>query len=723
MPGEQSFDGANTFRATGAFPGRKPVDPLMAVPGDPSHEGGLADAVVASSRSARGSGLHLSEGGLDNLHPKFSGVLTSGLSTGSELGRNGIESGQDAGHIAFQSVQSVEDVGRFHGADNSPIKTSTTSRKRHTVAQTEDLAWRMDVERRAEAVFAFGGNMNDAAIACGVSRGRLDRILKRFGDSKQTGDIMDAVAKTSTGRKPKAAQIDEAHLEAIRSLYARSNAGVGRGSMIVAALVYSRNPECPPDFQAMVEGWARSGHIPRSIRKALAVAPQTRRYFRSRKDLRLGTSYAPGTLRMTMDEESGAMRRLIGGERQNWDDASINFPVCVPWPWGGDPVSDRWGVKVGRFQLLAGLDDASNFCPGFSYIIRGKESYKGADATGAMLRCWREDVKPDEVVVEGGVWQSARAAEFYRLAGTRFISAKGRPNLKLIESYWHGLWTVLSCLADGQIGRWRGEMERENLILARVQSGSEDPRKHFPQLDLALRTMHEALALNNAKPVRSTEYGAWIPTERYAADLALHPRAALDPSISWLLAPVRADRKIQRGMIRASVPCPLGGSMPYHFVHASLFEFEGAPVTIYFDPWAAPIQDAVVVLAESFRGTPVGTIVTRAAECIDDAPVIGRADQGFDISFDLTGLTRAIESKKRYLAAARMEFRALKLDGKLQAWESETRAPDGSLTLGGMSTTVVDEPRLAARAKAPVSAEDPDRPRVRTWMDRVGLAG
>ena len=565
--------------------------------------------------------------------------------------------------------------------------------------------------------------MADAARDTGVSRGRLERMLAKWEAMESTGEMMDAVAGASTGRKPKADEIGEEHLKAIRSLYARSNAGIGRGSMMVAALVYSRQAACPPDLKAQIDGWSRSGHIPRSIRKAFAVDPQTRRHYRSARDLRLGTAYAPGTMRMTVDEETGMPRRLVGGEKQNWDDASVNGIVCVAWPWGGDPCSDRYGVKVGRFQLLAGLDDASNYCPGFSYVIRGKESYRGSDATGAMLRCWRSDVRPDQVVVEGGVWQSDRAAEFYRMAGVQFVSAKGRPNAKLIESYWNDLWTVLSVMADGQIGRWRGEMERENAILTRVRSGAEDPRKHFPMLDVTLRTIHEAIVLKNEKPIRSTEYGTWIPVERYRSDLEQYPRAALDPAISWMLAPARETRKISRGMIRASVECPLGGSMPYHFVSHSLFEYEGAEVVIYFDPWASPITDAVVVLAAPFRGIPAGTIITRQAECIDDAPVIGQAVEGFDVSFDMTGLTRALEIKKRYLQTARMEFRALKLDGKIRASESEIRGPDGRLARVEVGTEQVEKkPALAARAKVSMPA-DPERPRARTWMDMAGIDG
>lgn len=591
--------------------------------------------------------------------------------------------------------------------------------RRQTIATAEDYAFRINLVRQARAVLSLGGCLADAARETGVNRNRLARILDRWETAEKMGNTMEAVAKRSTGRPSKAAEIPEEHLAAIRSLYARSNAGNGQGSMMVAALVYARQPQCPADLQATIQAWARAGHIPRSVRQAIAVAPQVRRHFRSARDLRLSTAYAPGTMRMTVDEETGGPRRLLGGERQNWDDASVNFEVCVPWPWGGDPCSDRWGVKVGRFQLLAGLDDATNYCPGFSYVIRGKESYRGADATGAMLRCWRQDVKPDQVIVEGGVWQSERAAEFYQRAGVEFISAKARPNLKLIEGYWKDLWTVLSVLADGQIGRWRGEMQRENEILTRVRSGSEDPRRHFPSLENALKAMHEALALKNAKPIRSTEYGAWVPAERYAADLQQYPRSALDPAVSWLLAPCRVNRKINRGMIRASVECPLGGSMPYHFVHTSLYGFEGADVTIYFDPWNSPILDAVVVLAAPFRGSPAGTIITNTAECIDDAPVIGRAEQGFDVSFDITGLSRAIEAKKRYLQAARMEFRALKLDGKLRATESEIRAPDGRLVrveIGKQAEPVQAGDRVAALAEKPAKP-DPDRPRVRSWMD------
>ena len=77
------------------------------------------------------------------------------------------------------------------------------------------------------------------------------------------------------------------------------------------------------------------------------------------RDNRSGTSdgiYTPGWLRR--DEETG--RFLLPGERQVWDDASPNVPVAVPWPARGDKCADRWGWRAARFQLLAGIDCATD---------------------------------------------------------------------------------------------------------------------------------------------------------------------------------------------------------------------------------------------------------------------------------------------------------------------------------------------------------------------------
>ena len=73
--------------------------------------------------------------------------------------------------------------------------------------------------------------------------------------------------------------------------------------------------------------------------------------------------YTPGWLRMATD----GSRRLLPGERQVWDDASVNVGVVVPWTRGGDACSDKFGVRVARFQLLLGIDCATDFVCGYGY--------------------------------------------------------------------------------------------------------------------------------------------------------------------------------------------------------------------------------------------------------------------------------------------------------------------------------------------------------------------
>ena len=92
-------------------------------------------------------------------------------------------------------------------------------------------------------------------------------------------------------------------------------------------------------------------------------------------------------------------------------------------------------MKVGRFQLLAGIDDATDFCPGFSFVMREAQSYNKRDVVGAMCRTWRDDVVPAEAMLEGGSWQSVMAQEFLRAVGVALCDAKGRPHNKLIENY------------------------------------------------------------------------------------------------------------------------------------------------------------------------------------------------------------------------------------------------------------------------------------------------
>lgn len=103
-----------------------------------------------------------------------------------------------------------------------------------------------------------------------------------------------------------------------------------------------------------------------------------------------------------------AGRLLLPGERQVWDDASVNVAVAVPWAGRGDRAGDRWGWRAARYQLLAGIDCATDFLCGFGYVMRTSDGYRACDVANVMHRVWRQQgYMPRKVVLEGGSWQAA----------------------------------------------------------------------------------------------------------------------------------------------------------------------------------------------------------------------------------------------------------------------------------------------------------------------------
>ncbi|HPA21457.1 MAG TPA: hypothetical protein PLU30_27195, partial [Verrucomicrobiae bacterium] len=300
-------------------------------------------------------------------------------------------------------------------------------------------------------------------------------------------------------------------------LYVKTNRDRERGSMTTAARVFAHSSRCSEDLREAILRPRSSKHtLPKSVKDAMAVPRALLDHHRSPRKAILSGLHCPGVLRMSRD---GTRRRLVGGRQQSWDDLSINRVLVVPWPWGGDPCSDKYGVRVGRFQLLSGVDSASDFNPGFSYVMRPAQSYRAFDVVGALYRTWRDDVVPEEIVAEGGVWQAIMALEWYRRVGVRVVSAKGRPHQKLVENYWNR-WHTIESLQPGQIGRFRGEMERENKLLMKAQHGRLDPRGVFPALAEAMTAAEGALLWINSEPVQSKKYGKWVPQIRYRDDLA-----------------------------------------------------------------------------------------------------------------------------------------------------------------------------------------------------------
>lgn len=531
-------------------------------------------------------------------------------------------------------------------------------------------------------------SLPQVAVKLGQSRPNLYRLMQAWKMVKESGNHRLLLRGKSTGRTPVCNPTAE-DLRILRDYYVRSNRSSGKGSKTMAARMAAKDGKLSPELTAAILAPRTSKHsLPKSLRDAMVVAPDVIKHHRSPTEERLEGIYCPGQLRMARNEDADTPRRLTPGERQSWDDATINFCVVVPWPWGGCKTSDRFGVRIGRFQLLAGIDDASDYCPGFSYVCRPMGSYRAEDSTAAMFRVWEKSYVPKSVMLEGGVWQAHRSLNFYNQLGVQIHSAKGRPHMKLIESYWNRLWTVMSLMTHGQVGRFRGEMERETDQLMKCQAGA-DPREFFPSLEETLCIIQKSIDYLNAEEAGSKKYGKWIPQEMHNAWMAQHAPMHIEPGLAWTIAPEIHTRKVLSGMVKIKTECPLGYPFPYHFATNDLNDYDGRKVTVYFDPHAHPLT-ATIALAEEYAGIKPGTIISNAAACLDDAPEVFRLSDGWEIDFNRQGLNEAISAKKAQRKHVVTNYRAIGLDGRRHQG-TVTRAP-GAVVHADPDVAVVPEP-------------------------------
>ena len=495
-----------------------------------------------------------------------------------------------------------------------------------------------------------------------------------------------------------------AEARALRRAYIRSNRNRREGSIAGAALHTAARPDSPlsPEVRAaIVEAHTGNNPMPVQVRRACRASLAAVALYRDEDALRLGGIHAVGCMRMVR-EPDGDLRRLRPGERWCADDGSINFGICVPWPWGGDKCSDRYGVRVGRFQLLPCLDDGSNFCVGWQYVIRLRDSYRDQDIVWGLEGTMRAAYKPERIVLEGGAWQAGRTLEFLRQAGVPWEDAKGRPHSKLIECWFNDLWDVLSLESDGQIGRFRGEMTREKDLWGKARAGTLDPRRVWPGLTDGLNAIQRAIAYKNNKYVHTKDYGKWIPAERHAEGLAACPRPALEPGLDYLAARERRRLMVRNyGQIKARAMSPLGETFTYSFADDRLAEWQGAKVWTHFDPFAPAVR-ATVTLADRFRDTPAGTLLARDVHCVSDAPQVAATEEGFRLVY-ADGLAEASLAKRLASAVVRRELRVASLDGTRVAAESQISAPEGTdRALGIGRAAMPDMEAIRAERRAAV---------------------
>ena len=492
----------------------------------------------------------------------------------------------------------------------------------------------------------------------------------------EKAEVAEEPLALGRGRPPEVVPT-ELERRGLLATYLKTNRNSKHGSMTTAARIFANSENCSPELREAIlreEGPSRASkhQLPRTVKRAMQASQALVTYSRNPRDADVMFGHARGVLRRHPTED----RRLYAGESMSFDDGTINFVVCVPWPWGGCKTSDKYGVKVGRFQFLPANDNASDFIPGFTFAIRPTGAYRAEDVCAAMGRLWRDTVLPKFAVLERGTWESKRVNALVAEAGVG-IGRTWAPRQKLVEGVFNRLWTILSVM-PGQVGRYRGEMERENKLLAAAQAGTLDPREHFVDLTVAMAALEEAVRFHNRTPIESKQYGKWIPEQRWREDLAAHPLPSLDASLAYLWAPEVRTWTVRRGAVGGMVEQPLGVTLPAHWWAPALLECEGRKVTAHFDPWEKQAP-ATLTLAEDMpnRGWKAGRILAEGVPCLEDLPTIA-CDAAESLA--VFGGDGANERAKQMRSALRSivlrEYRVLAADGSRARRESEVRGPE-----------------------------------------------
>jgi hypothetical protein len=417
--------------------------------------------------------------------------------------------------------------------------------------------------------------------------------------------------KKGVGRPPVIHLTDE-DLREIQSYYLPTNRTKKEGSILLA---WVRFCESRPELSHLVSNHMPATTIPEAVREACRRAKALVGPSRGGAPrLRHEAAYVPGTMR----KHHASNRRLWAGDRASVDDATRNVACWIPWPWGGCPCSDKFGVRLGRWQTLVVHDDASSFIPYVSSVFRWAQSYRATDAAAAIYRAEREVCQFDQWSIEGGVWQAKRTLA---VLGGRFISAKGRPNQKLVENYFGRLWTIMAG-QSGDVGRHRGEILKNSELYVKARAGHVDPRLHFMSLTQGQEALYAAIDYLNEKRIDSRTYGTWVPKDRWENDLAEAPRQVRADADDFLILPIAKTLTVRNGSIRTTEDGPMGVPMIWTFTDTWLWELEGRKVTAYFDPLAEwPVQ---ATLTMEGQRKPIGTV-----ECI--SPELGSKDRAAEM--------------------------------------------------------------------------------------------
>lgn len=481
-------------------------------------------------------------------------------------------------------------------------------------------------------------------------RMRLDRAINRAAGSP--------VKKR--GRKP-IIVLNEIELQIARRLY------VEHASKTLALRKLATSPECRQEVADAILKHRRSKHtITPTLRRQIVVPDAVKDWHKSPKKVRREAFITPRTL--TFLDRAGAEQRLLPGMLAERDDMSNNFIFWIDWPWGGDPCSDTYGVRIARGQNLLHIDAGSLRFLSMNMLVRLRDSYRADDIWQWVGQTYR-DIGIPQIGErwERGIWQAnqlhgtpieaGHTGQNQRLGGIQALGRKiitsHSPTTKIIENRFRYLQRLCMDI-PGQIGAFRGEMEKVNKLWIACRDGRSDPRKYFLSYEDAVSQLEGRLLEANSEQVEGAIYNG-IPNEIWQREGGDQRMTHLTADQSYLFARDRHVVTVNKGQALVRKTAPDGVRLAWYFHCDDLWRFEGRKVALFMNDFA-PAEGATVVLADrQGEGQVVGF-----ADLVEGCPQFALGVD-FNGGRGATAALAALDRRKAFADAVRCEYRALGL--------------------------------------------------------------
>jgi hypothetical protein len=388
--------------------------------------------------------------------------------------------------------------------------------------------------------------------------------------------------KTSPGRPALSEVLSKRAVDHLRKMKLRTD------STALSVRVFADDPLCPDELRDRFGRMTNSDAVPMSIRRAMHITPEL-------KAMRNGpTAYQHIAFKCrhnsrVNDPMTGEERELMAGDIYLSDDMSRNryfwFPLSDPEietrTNRGDKLSRKYGVGLGRQGLMT-MDARGKFLR-LDLIGCAKDAYTSADVLRHMKATLERWGKPRlSWILEKGCWAAEKVdgKRIWVPEEERTKTVAGLGNLGFEVNHVHtsegkalleGAFNHLQSLQAAyglapDIGRRRGEMERETKLIQRIQNGTLHPA------DGGLESIEEA----TANDIRTLVYfngevkcGAiqkGVPDDNWIQDTQRHPTSKLAISEKGFFMPIKLETEIRHGCLSKKI----GGTV-FRFTMPELF--------------------------------------------------------------------------------------------------------------------------------------------------------